>query len=135
MAPSVWHYPNKSDFMFENDITINRHQMRLFDKTVADLPEDTLFAPSPGHGHPAAWVMGHIGDRRGGAGPADAWRLECGEVGVRLRDVRSRVERCSRAGARPDEADAGRRRDRGVRRLAEVSGPARIPKRCVRRTP
>jgi hypothetical protein len=46
--------------MFETDITINRHQMRLFDKTVADLAEESLFAPSPGHGHPAAWVMGHL---------------------------------------------------------------------------
>ncbi len=46
--------------MFENDVTINRHQMRLFDMTVADLPEETLFAASPGHGHSAAWVMGHL---------------------------------------------------------------------------
>lgn len=46
--------------MFENDIAINRHQMRLFDKIAADLAEESLFEPSPGHGHPAAWVLGHL---------------------------------------------------------------------------
>lgn len=46
--------------MFENEIAINQFQMGLFEKIVPDLPDETLFAPAPGHGHPAVWILGHI---------------------------------------------------------------------------
>lgn len=46
--------------MFENEIAINRFQLGLFDKIVADLTEADLYRQSPGHGHPPVWIMGHL---------------------------------------------------------------------------
>lgn len=46
--------------MFQSAIAINEFQIRGFEKVVADIPEDSLFAASPGHGHPPAWIMGHL---------------------------------------------------------------------------
>src|SRR5262245_48905222 len=46
--------------MFENEIAINQFQVGQFQKSIADLPEETLFDPSPGHGHPPIWILGHL---------------------------------------------------------------------------
>jgi hypothetical protein len=46
--------------MFENEIAINRHHMRGFLRITGDVPEEATFQPSPGHGHPPAWIMGHL---------------------------------------------------------------------------
>jgi hypothetical protein len=46
--------------MFENEIAINQFQVGIFQKTITDLPEDKLFDPSPGHAHPAIWILGHL---------------------------------------------------------------------------
>lgn len=46
--------------MFDNEIAINQFQLIQYGKIVADLPEAALFEPAPGHGHPAAWVLGHL---------------------------------------------------------------------------
>lgn len=46
--------------MFEHEIAINQFQVGLFAKTIADVPEETLFEPSPGHGHPPIWILGHL---------------------------------------------------------------------------
>lgn len=46
--------------MFESAIAINEFQVGGFQKIVADLPDDSLFAPGLGHGHPPAWIMGHL---------------------------------------------------------------------------
>lgn len=46
--------------MFENDIVINEFQLKQFETIMADLPEDALFTPGQGHGHPPAWILGHL---------------------------------------------------------------------------
>jgi hypothetical protein len=46
--------------MYENEIAINQFQVGIFQKTITDLPEEKLFDPSPGHGHPAIWILGHL---------------------------------------------------------------------------
>lgn len=46
--------------MFESAIAINEFQIGGFEKIVADLPESDLFVPGAGHGHPPAWIMGHL---------------------------------------------------------------------------
>lgn len=46
--------------MFENEIAINQFQLGILNKIAADLDEATLYKPSPGHGHPPVWVLGHL---------------------------------------------------------------------------
>lgn len=46
--------------MFENEIAVNRHQLRLLEKIARDLPATALYESSPGHGHPPAWILGHL---------------------------------------------------------------------------
>lgn len=46
--------------MLESAIAINEFQLAGFEKIVADLDDQALFTPSPGHGHPPVWIMGHL---------------------------------------------------------------------------
>ena len=46
--------------MFDNEIAINELQLGLFASIAADIPEDQLFSPGAGHGHPPAWILGHL---------------------------------------------------------------------------
>ncbi len=46
--------------MFENEIALNQLQLKQFENIMADLPEETLFMPGQGHGHPPAWILGHL---------------------------------------------------------------------------
>jgi hypothetical protein len=46
--------------MFETEIAINEFLMAQFVKIVADLPDDSLFVPAAGHGHPPVWILGHL---------------------------------------------------------------------------
>lgn len=46
--------------LFSSAIAINEFQMAGFEKIVADLPDDSLFVPGAGHGHPPIWIMGHL---------------------------------------------------------------------------
>ncbi len=46
--------------MFENEIAINETQLGLFAKIANDVPEETLYRPSEGHGHPPIWILGHL---------------------------------------------------------------------------
>ncbi|MCA8999383.1 MAG: DinB family protein [Planctomycetaceae bacterium] len=56
--------------MFENEIVINELQLALFSKIVDGISEEKLYTPSPGHGHPAVWILGHL--------------AICGELGEQL---------------------------------------------------
>lgn len=56
--------------MFENEIVINEFQLRMLARITADLPESQLFQPGAGHGHPPAWILGHL--------------AICGEIGQKL---------------------------------------------------
>lgn len=46
--------------MLESAIAINQFQLGLFNRLIGDIPEDTLFSPSAGHGHPPVWILGHL---------------------------------------------------------------------------
>lgn len=46
--------------MFEREIAVNQHLLGYFAKVAADLPDDSLFYPSVGHGHPPIWILGHL---------------------------------------------------------------------------
>ncbi len=46
--------------MFENETTINEFLIGLFQKTVVDLSDESLYQPGAGHGHPPIWVLGHL---------------------------------------------------------------------------
>lgn len=46
--------------MFDSAIAINEFQLGQFEKIAADIAEDLLFAAGAGHGHPPAWIMGHL---------------------------------------------------------------------------
>ena len=46
--------------MFNSAIAINEFQIAGFEKIAADLPDDLLFVPAAGHGHPPVWIMGHL---------------------------------------------------------------------------
>ena len=46
--------------MYENEIAINELLLNQFAATMADLPEDCLFTPGKGHGHPPVWILGHL---------------------------------------------------------------------------
>lgn len=46
--------------MFDNEIAINKLQIGLFEKITAEIPDEDLFRPSPGHGHPPVWILGHL---------------------------------------------------------------------------
>ncbi len=46
--------------MFEREIKINQFIVTHFEKIVADISEQAMFQPSPGHGHPPVWIMGHL---------------------------------------------------------------------------
>ena len=46
--------------MFQNAIAINEFQISGFEKIVSDLPDQSLFLPGAGHGHPPIWIMGHL---------------------------------------------------------------------------
>ena len=50
----------KKPAMFENEIAINELQLRQFAMTAPDIPEEDLYHPSIGHGHPPIWIMGHL---------------------------------------------------------------------------
>jgi hypothetical protein len=46
--------------MLDNAIAINEFQLALFDRTVADVAETSLYSPGAGHGHPPVWILGHL---------------------------------------------------------------------------
>lgn len=46
--------------MFENEIVVNEQLLFYFGKVVSDIPEDSLFHPSVGHGHAPVWILGHL---------------------------------------------------------------------------
>lgn len=46
--------------MFENEIALNQFQLNLLETITADLPEECLFTPGKGHGHPPVWILGHL---------------------------------------------------------------------------
>jgi hypothetical protein len=46
--------------MFENEIAVNQQLLVYFSKVAKEIPEDSLFHPSAGHGHPPVWIMGHL---------------------------------------------------------------------------
>ncbi|MEI8021873.1 MAG: DinB family protein [Schlesneria sp.] len=46
--------------MFESEIAVNENLLAQFEKIVADIPEETLFKPSAGHGHSPVWLLGHL---------------------------------------------------------------------------
>lgn len=46
--------------MFQHVLAINESLLVFFERIAADLREDLLFLPSPGHGHPPVWIMGHL---------------------------------------------------------------------------
>ncbi|QDV48040.1 hypothetical protein [Gimesia fumaroli] len=46
--------------MFENEITLNQFLLEQLGTIMADLPEDCLFTPGTGHGHPPVWILGHL---------------------------------------------------------------------------
>ncbi len=46
--------------MLDSAIAINEFQLAGFETIVADLDEQALFTPGLGHGHPPAWIMGHL---------------------------------------------------------------------------
>jgi hypothetical protein len=46
--------------MFDNEIVLNQLMLKQFETIMADLPAETLFMPGQGHGHPPAWILGHL---------------------------------------------------------------------------
>ena len=46
--------------MFESEIAVNENLLVQFGKIVADIPEETLFKLSAGHGHSPVWLLGHL---------------------------------------------------------------------------
>ena len=56
--------------MFDNEIVINDFQLRMLTRIAADIPESQLFQPGAGHGHPPAWILGHL--------------AICGEIGQKF---------------------------------------------------
>lgn len=46
--------------MFENEITLNQFLLDLLATMMVDLPEECLFTPGQGHGHPPVWILGHL---------------------------------------------------------------------------
>ncbi len=50
----------KDATVFENEIAINKLQLRLLSRIVTDIPESLLYKPGAGHGHPPVWILGHL---------------------------------------------------------------------------
>jgi hypothetical protein len=46
--------------VFESEIAINEFLLQQFANTVGDLPEETMYVPAVGHGHPPVWILGHL---------------------------------------------------------------------------
>lgn len=46
--------------MFQSAIAINSFQSQLLLKIAKDLNDESLYIRAPGHGHPPAWILGHI---------------------------------------------------------------------------
>jgi hypothetical protein len=46
--------------MFENEIAINEFLEGWLAKVLADVGDAAWFEPAAGHGHPPAWVLGHL---------------------------------------------------------------------------
>lgn len=46
--------------MFDNEIAINQFQLTQFARIADDLADDSLYEPSPGHGHTPIWILGHL---------------------------------------------------------------------------
>ena len=46
--------------MFESEIAVNENLLAQFGKILADIPEESLFKPSAGHGHSPVWLLGHL---------------------------------------------------------------------------
>jgi hypothetical protein len=46
--------------MLKTAIAVNLFQLNQFASTVRDLNPSTLYSRSPGHNHPAVWVLGHL---------------------------------------------------------------------------
>jgi hypothetical protein len=46
--------------MLNREVAINQFQLGVFSKIVSDLTEESLFTPGNGHGHPPAWILGHL---------------------------------------------------------------------------
>jgi hypothetical protein len=46
--------------MFENEIAINEFLQGWLAKVLADVGDEAWFEPAAGHGHPPAWILGHL---------------------------------------------------------------------------
>jgi hypothetical protein len=46
--------------MFENEIAINEFLHGWLAKALADVSDAQWFEPGAGHGHPPAWILGHL---------------------------------------------------------------------------
>jgi hypothetical protein len=46
--------------MFDNEIRINNFQLGLFQKIIVGIDDAGLYKPGAGHGHSAAWILGHL---------------------------------------------------------------------------
>ena len=46
--------------LLEREIAINQYQLEMFRKIANDLGDASLFDRTPGHGHPPAWILGHL---------------------------------------------------------------------------
>jgi hypothetical protein len=46
--------------MFEHEIAVNGQLLIYFSKVAKEIPEDSFFHPSVGHGHPPVWILGHL---------------------------------------------------------------------------
>jgi hypothetical protein len=46
--------------MLDSAVAINLFQSGLFERSIGDIPEATLFTPGAGHGHPPVWILGHL---------------------------------------------------------------------------
>ena len=50
----------KDKLMFEHEIAVNEYLLMYFSKVAKEIPEDSYFHPSVGHGHPPVWILGHL---------------------------------------------------------------------------
>ncbi|MCC7086133.1 MAG: DinB family protein [Pirellulales bacterium] len=46
--------------MFENEIANNELMQGWLAKVLSDVRDEAWFEPSPGHGHPPVWILGHL---------------------------------------------------------------------------
>lgn len=46
--------------MFEREITLNTMLIEGFKAVIKDIPDNEIYQPAPGNGHPPVWVLGHL---------------------------------------------------------------------------